>query len=72
MAFFGQIVRNCAKLDHYIGLLEKRHFCRKLAKIAENYDHNIDPCIPRKYPVHTKLLWNERILKSALKCFTYI
>jgi hypothetical protein len=29
--------------DHNIGFLEKRHFCRKLAKIAENCDHNIDP-----------------------------
>jgi hypothetical protein len=24
------------------------NFCRKLAKIAENRDHNIDPQIPRK------------------------
>jgi hypothetical protein len=30
--------------DHDIGSWEKRQFFRrKLAKIAENYDHNIDP-----------------------------
>jgi hypothetical protein len=30
--------------DHNIGFWEKRQFfCRKLAKIAENCDHNIDP-----------------------------
>jgi hypothetical protein len=29
---------------HNIGFLEKRHFFRrKLSKIAENCDHNIDP-----------------------------
>jgi hypothetical protein len=33
-------------LDHNIGLWEKRQFFRrKLSKIAENYDHNIDPSI---------------------------
>jgi hypothetical protein len=32
------------KFDHNIGFWEKRQFvCRKLAKIAENCDHNIDP-----------------------------
>jgi hypothetical protein len=31
---------------HNIGFFEKRqNFRRKLAKIAENYDHNIDPLI---------------------------
>jgi hypothetical protein len=31
--------------DHTIGFWEKRQFFRrKLAKIAENCDHNIDPC----------------------------
>jgi hypothetical protein len=30
--------------DHDIGFGEKRQFfCRKLGKIAENCDHNIDP-----------------------------
>jgi hypothetical protein len=30
--------------DHNIGFGEKRQlFCRKLSKIAENFDHNIDP-----------------------------
>jgi hypothetical protein len=32
------------KFDHNIGFREKRQFFhRKLAKIAENCDHNIDP-----------------------------
>jgi hypothetical protein len=32
------------KLDHNIGFWEKRQFfLRKLLKIAENCDHNIDP-----------------------------
>jgi hypothetical protein len=32
------------KIDHNIGFWEKRQFFRrKLAKIAENCDHNIDP-----------------------------
>jgi hypothetical protein len=32
------------KIDHNVGFWEKRHFFRrKLAKIAENCDHNIDP-----------------------------
>jgi hypothetical protein len=32
------------KFDHNIGFREKRQFfLRKLAKIAENCDHNIDP-----------------------------
>jgi hypothetical protein len=35
------------KLDHSIGFEEKRQFFRrKLAKIAENCDHNIDPWSP--------------------------
>jgi hypothetical protein len=37
----------CKKLDRNIGFWEKRQFFRrKLAKIAENCDHNIDPGIP--------------------------
>jgi hypothetical protein len=38
------------KLDHKIGFWEKRQFfCLKLAKIAENCDHNIDPrCVSEK------------------------
>jgi alpha/beta superfamily hydrolase len=37
------------KLDHNIVFLEKRHFFRrKLAKIAENCDHNIDPSCRQK------------------------
>jgi hypothetical protein len=36
------------KFVHYIGFLEKRQFFRrKWAKIAENYDHNIDPRVSR-------------------------
>jgi hypothetical protein len=32
------------KIDHNIGIWEKRQFFRrKLSKIAENCDHNIDP-----------------------------
>jgi hypothetical protein len=31
------------KIDHNIVFREKRHFLRKLGKIAENCDHNIDP-----------------------------
>jgi hypothetical protein len=32
------------KFDHKIGFGEKRQlFCRKLTKITENWDHNIDP-----------------------------
>jgi hypothetical protein len=32
------------KFDPYIGFCEKRQvLCRKLAKITENCDHNIDP-----------------------------
>jgi hypothetical protein len=32
------------KFHHNIGFSEKRHFfARKLANIAENCDHNIDP-----------------------------
>jgi hypothetical protein len=32
------------KIDHNIGFREKRQFFRrKLGKIAENFDHNIDP-----------------------------
>jgi hypothetical protein len=35
------------KCDHNIGFAEKRQFFRrKLAKIAENFDHNIDPWPP--------------------------
>jgi hypothetical protein len=34
----------CKNFDHNTGFLEKRQFFRrKLAKIAENCDHNIDP-----------------------------
>jgi hypothetical protein len=31
------------KTDHSIGFQEKRHFCPKKVKIAENSDHTIDP-----------------------------
>jgi hypothetical protein len=34
------------KVDHNIGIQEKRQFFRKkLGKIAENCDHNIDPSL---------------------------
>jgi hypothetical protein len=44
-AYFAQTtVSFCKNCDHNIGFWEKRHFFRrKLAKIAENGDHNIDP-----------------------------
>jgi hypothetical protein len=44
-AFFAQTtVSFCKNCYHNIGFWEKRHFFRrKLAKIAENCDHNIDP-----------------------------
>jgi hypothetical protein len=43
-AFFAQTtVSFCKNCDQNIGFWEKRHFFRrKLAKIAENCDHNID------------------------------
>jgi hypothetical protein len=31
--------------DHHIGFWENQFFCWKLAKIAENCDHNIDPSL---------------------------
>jgi hypothetical protein len=40
----GTYVEFLQKWDHNIGFKEKRQFfCRKVAKIAENCDHNIDP-----------------------------
>jgi hypothetical protein len=37
------------KLDHNIGFCEKRQFVlQKLAKIAENCDHNIYPSLPNR------------------------
>jgi hypothetical protein len=42
--FWLQTKLNYAKNDHNIGYWEIRHFFRrKLSKIAENCDHNIDP-----------------------------
>jgi hypothetical protein len=36
---------NYEKIDHNIGIKEKRQFFRrKLGKIAENCNYNIDPC----------------------------
>jgi hypothetical protein len=45
LAFFVQITASfCKKTYRNIGFWEKRQFFRwKLAKIAENCDHNIDP-----------------------------
>jgi hypothetical protein len=45
LAFFAQTTASyCKNCDHNIGFWEKRQFFRwKLAKIAENSDHNIDP-----------------------------
>jgi hypothetical protein len=40
-------------LNHNYGFQEKRHFCRKLAKVADNCDYNIDPLRTRRAP--TKL-----------------
>jgi hypothetical protein len=43
--FLTQDKPNYAKFCHNIGFWEKRQsFRRKLSKIAENWDHNIDPC----------------------------
>jgi hypothetical protein len=40
------------KFDHNIGFWEKRHFFRrKLSKIAENCDHNIDPRLGEISPI---------------------
>jgi hypothetical protein len=46
------------KLDHNIGFWEKRQFFRrKLAKIAENCDHNIDSWTNEKtFGMYPKLL----------------
>jgi hypothetical protein len=52
------------KFDHNIGFSEKRHFVlRKLSKIAENCDHNIDPSsaklvgvVLRGFPLHLSVL----------------
>jgi hypothetical protein len=41
LAFFAQTI---ASFDHNIGFEKNANFfCRKLAKIAETSDHNIDP-----------------------------
>jgi hypothetical protein len=47
LAFFAQTTASfCKKFDHNIVFLEKRQlFRRKLAKIAENCDHNINPSL---------------------------
>jgi hypothetical protein len=44
LAFLTQNKLHMQKFYHNIVFLEKRHiFRRKLSKIAENCDHNIDP-----------------------------
>jgi hypothetical protein len=45
LAFFTQTTAGCCqKIDYNIGSGEKRQFfLRKLAKVAENRDHNIEP-----------------------------
>jgi hypothetical protein len=45
LAFFAQTTASfCKNFNHNIGFWEKRQFFRrKLSKIAENCDHNIDP-----------------------------
>jgi hypothetical protein len=45
MAFFAQTGATfCQKNDHNIAFLRKTQFFRrKLAKLTENCDHNIDP-----------------------------
>jgi hypothetical protein len=55
LAFFAQITASfCKKFDHNIGFWEKRQFfCRKLAKIAEKCDHNIDPRLGEFSPLFT-------------------
>jgi hypothetical protein len=52
--------------DHNIGFWEKRQFFRrKLSKIAENCDDNIDPCIQLKMNLTAKtLLWRGDELES--------
>jgi hypothetical protein len=44
------------KMDHK----EKRHFCRKLVKIAENCDYNIDPRSRNILALRTCLAFNFR------------
>jgi hypothetical protein len=52
--------------DHNIGFLEKRQFFRrKLSKIAENCDHNIDPKT-RQWTKYVKCGVDVKILKSCL------
>jgi hypothetical protein len=52
LAFLAQTTASffSRKIDHNNGFWEKRHFfLRKLANIAENCDHNIDPWIFIQY-----------------------
>jgi hypothetical protein len=42
--FYSKLQLVLLKFDHNIGFRENRNFFRrKLAEIAENFDHNIDP-----------------------------
>jgi hypothetical protein len=44
MAFFAQTTASFSKNLIIVLVFEKNaNFCRKLSKIAENCDHNIDP-----------------------------
>jgi hypothetical protein len=46
--------------DHKIDFWEKRQFfCRKLTKIAENYDHNIDLRLAGEL-----LWWSGRVMRK--------
>jgi hypothetical protein len=55
LAFFAQTT--CKNCDNNIGFWEKRHFFRrKLEKIAENYDHNIDPRIETALQARLKVV----------------
>jgi hypothetical protein len=47
----------CKTIDHHnIDFCEKRHFVsRKLAKMAENCDHNIDPWLIKKALLSARL-----------------
>jgi hypothetical protein len=50
--------------DHNIGFWEKRQFFRrKLSKIAENCDHNIDPWDTHKKQEQAFALWLSKAMK---------
>jgi hypothetical protein len=72
MAFFGPTTASfCKNCDNNIGFWEKRQFFRrKLAKNAENCDHNIDPRVTRWvcekiYQIMAKNIFFEKSIQRA-------